>query len=311
MINLLTKYPLILTEAAIVEPLRRSKPNFLHPQLLNAPLIYHSMGHLALSQLYQDYIGIAVQANLPILLSTPTWRANHERVNNAQITTSINQDAAKFLLGIKQKEQQQLPTNSQNLIKIGGLIGPKNDCYRPEFGLSIPAAEAFHQWQINELVEGGVDFLIAQTLPNLNEAMGIARAMAKTGKDYIISFVINRRGLLLDGNSLSHAIETIDQGVASKPLAYMINCAYPTFLNAAQQPKDLFQRLIGFQANASSLDHTELDGCDNLHTNDIREWASAMLELHQKYGIKILGGCCGTGREHLEKIIEKQWKIDN
>lgn len=89
-----------------------------------------------------------------------------------------------------------------DMVKIGGFISCRNDCYKPDEGLSASEAEKFHSWQIDQLAQAGVDFLIAGTLPNVDEAMGIARAMEKTGVPYIISFVINRRGSVLDGTSL-------------------------------------------------------------------------------------------------------------
>jgi len=299
MLSLLKQNKLILTEAAIVEQLRRCPQINLHPQLLNAPFIYTSQGKKHLTDLYQSYLSIAIDADLPILLSTPTWRANEERGNATEIKPSINLDAAKFMLEIKKLQ----PARYQEKIKIGGLIGPKNDCYKPKQGLSIPTAQSFHQWQIDELVEGGVDFLIAQTLSSLDEAIGIAQAMANTGLPYIISFVIDKKGKLLDGHSLELATKKIDRIVQPNPLGYMVNCAYPSFLNAEQQPVKLFKRLIAFQANASSLDHTQLDGCNELQSNDIQEWGTEMLKLNQQYGIKILGGCCGTGTEHLKVLV--------
>jgi len=302
MLSLLKENKLILTEAAIVEQLRRCPQINLHPQLLNAPLIYTPQGKEHLTDLYQSYLSIAIDADLPILLSTPTWRANEERVNAAGIKPSINLDAAKFMLEIKKLQ----PAQYQEKIKIGGLIGPKNDCYKPEQGLSNPEAQTFHQWQIDQLVEGGVDFLIAQTLPSLDEAIGIAQVMANISLPYIISFVIDKKGKLLDGHSLNLATKKIDQMVQPNPSAYMVNCAYPTFLHAEQQPAELFKRLIAFQANASSLDHTQLDGCDLLQSNDIQEWGTEMLKLNQQYGIKILGGCCGTGSEHLRVLVNNK-----
>jgi methionine synthase I (cobalamin-dependent) len=35
----------------------------------------------------------------------------------------------------------------------------------------------------------------------------------------------------------------------------------------------------------------------------VGEWGEEMLALHKKHGIKILGGCCGTGVEHLKYIV--------
>jgi methionine synthase I (cobalamin-dependent) len=84
----------------------------------------------------------------------------------------------------------------------------------------------------------------------------------------------------------------------------MVNCAYPTFLCPEKQPASLFDRLIGFQANASSLDHCDLDGSDRLEQEDVSDWGDAMLALNESYGVKILGGCCGTTGIHLRYIVD-------
>ena len=66
----------------------------------------------------------------------------------------------------------------------------------------------------------------------------------------------------------------------------------------------MFKRLIRYQANASSLDHTQLDGSENLQVDEISDWGDRMLELYREYGVKILGGCCGTNAAHLRYIVE-------
>lgn len=285
-------------EAAIVERLRRPTAIQLHPTLLNAPLIYTEAGRRALAGIYQGYIDIAANAALPIFLCTPTWRANQSRVADAKASQTINQDAAGFI-----QELRRSQGSSAGQIKIGGMIGCKNDCYRPDEGLSVSEAQQFHTWQIVQLVQGGVDFLIAETLPNVQEALGIANAMAMTQTPYIISFVISRAGQVMDGASLNAAVALIDSNTRHKPLGYMVNCAYPTFLCPGRQPADLFNRLIGFQANASSLDHCDLDDSSQLKADELSEWGDLMLQLNQGYGVKILGGCCGTGNEHLQALV--------
>jgi hypothetical protein len=57
----------------------------------------------------------------------------------------------------------------------------------------------------------------------------------------------------------------------------MINCAYPSFLNAHQQPASVLPRLIGFQANASSLDHAQLDGAATLRADALSDWGDRMI----------------------------------
>lgn len=103
-------------------------------------------------------------------------------------------------------------------ILIAGTIGPKNDCYTPGEGLSKNEAEEFHAWQISELKKGGADFIIAETIPNIQEALGIAYAASKMNIDYIISFVISRNGKILDKTDLSDAIKLIDKNTSKIPL---------------------------------------------------------------------------------------------
>ncbi|MBW7988942.1 MAG: homocysteine S-methyltransferase family protein [Planctomycetes bacterium] len=297
--SFIEKHNLILTEAAIVEQLRRAGGIKLHPNLEHAPLIYDDKGKKELQRLYQSYISIATQAELPFIMCTPTWRANYERVTESGFNRNINSDAAGFM-----KDLRDAQGPGATMIKIGGLVSCKNDCYKPEEGLSVSESEIFHCWQIDQLAEAGVDFLIAETLPNTEEAIGIAKAIEKTATPYIISFVINRSGCVLDGTSLWEAIQNIDGATRQQPLCYMVNCSYPTFLCAEKQPTNLFSRLIGYQANASSLNHCDLDESTQLETENVVDWGEEMLRLNRKYGMKILGGCCGTGVTHLRYLAE-------
>lgn len=289
---------LVLIEAAIIEQLRRSGKVRLHPILANAPLIYDEYARSELRKIYEGYIKISLDAGIPFLMCTPTWRANMARVSKSDVPPSINTDTVHFLQEIRNAQQ-----SGNEMIKIGGLIGCKNDCYKPDEGLSAAESEQFHSWQIDQLAKAGIDFLIAATLPNTEEAKGIAKAMEKTHIPYIISFVISRNGQILDGTDLSIAVDIIDSSTNRKPLGFMVNCSYPSFLCADRQPPELFDRLIGYQANASSLDHCDLDNAKRLETEDVSDWGNEMLKLNRLYGVKILGGCCGTGEEHLRYII--------
>lgn len=297
--KLLENNPFILMEAAIVEQLRRSGEVRLHDSLVNAPLIYNPAAREIMGAIYVEYMRLAQSAHLPILVCTPTWRANKARVHASDVSNNVNFDAVSFMRELRDSEGY-----CDALVKIGGMIGCKNDCYQPDEGLSALEAQHFHAWQIQQLTTGGVDFLIAETLPNVQEALGIAKAMEVTGVPYIISFVISRDGRVLDGSSLEAAIDLIDSGTRRPPLGYMINCAHPSFLCPEEQPGNIFTRLIGYQANASSLDHCELEKTDELQVDDVIEWGQLMLTLNSAYGVKILGGCCGTSVHHLQYLIE-------
>jgi homocysteine S-methyltransferase len=296
--ELLANHRFILAEAAVIERLRRSSTIELDKSLVHTPLIYSDDGRAELKSIYREYLGIAEANDRPILLCTPTWRANRERVQASNQPQSINIDAVKFLQELVAEESRKVP------VKIGGLIGCKNDCYLPEQGLSLNEASEFHKWQINQLASAGVDFLIAVTLPSVEEAAGISLAMEATGLPYIISFVVGADGNVLDGTEIQKAIDYVEAKTTNKPLGYFVNCSYPSFLHPDRQSKTLFERLIGIQANASSLSHDELDGSAELRSESVEEWGRLMVQLNKELGLKILGGCCGTDGKHLEYLTE-------
>ncbi len=297
MITLLKEYPLILMEGAIVERVRHESKEALHPRLVNALLIYTETGRKLMESLYREYLDIAREAALPMILCSPTWRANRERVSAGRAPEQISGDNIRFLKELA-AQYPQVP------VRIGGMLGCRNDCYKAHEALTAEEAEDFHIWQIEELSRGGADFLIAETLPAVSEALGLGRAMRRSTLPYILSFTIDRAGRVLDGTLLSEAIRYLDTQLDGAPLGYMVNCAYPTFLNIAAQDKRALQRLIGFQANASDLDQCDLDGSCELHANPVDAWGEAMRIIHRKAGVPILGGCCGTNGAHIRYLAK-------
>ncbi len=87
--------------------------------------------------------------------------------------------------------------------------------------------------QATALATAGVDFLFAATLPNTDEALGMAHAMAACRIPYVVSFVLQRDGRLLDGIPLHQAVATIDEAASPRPLFYMANCVHPQVFEAA------------------------------------------------------------------------------
>lgn len=289
----------ILMEGAVIEILRRDGKVSFHPELIHAPLIYDTEGSKELVSIFKAYLNVAKEKDIPYIMCTPTWRANKANVRKSGIQESVNRDAVRFMEKLREEAG-----DFGKKIMIGGTVGPKNDCYTPSAGLSKKEAEEFHAWQLSELQKGGVDFIIAETIPNVQEAMGIACAAAKLNLDYIISFVISRNGKILDGTAIGDAITLIDSQVSKVPLGFAVNCAHPSFLCADRQSKGVFDRLIAYLANASSLDHCDLENSDCLHVDDVAHWGDEMLRLNREFGIRILGGCCGTDQRHLEYLTK-------
>ena len=171
MLSLFSDLPLhVLSEAAICERLRGNDAITLHPTLFNTPLIYDESAAKLLASITHQYIDIAREFAVPIIIAAPTWRLDAQRVAGADVPASINRDAVDFIQKIKQDAGYEP-------VYVTGLLAPKNDCYDPNAALSVGEAESFHATQAEQLAEAGLDLLTAQTVPAVSEAEGMARAM--------------------------------------------------------------------------------------------------------------------------------------
>jgi homocysteine S-methyltransferase len=304
--DFLASTELILAEGSIYERLRRHPSIEFDPYLAHSTLIYDSAAAAILEGVHREYLDVGQNYGLPMTAATDTWRANKERISQSKFAEhAVNQDNARFLRSICNSYGDMAAP-----VFICGVLGPKGDAYRPDEALPIDEAEDFHRFQIEALAEAEVDFIKAATLPAFSEALGIARAMATTGLPYILSFVIRDNGTLLDGTPLHQAIQKIDAGVHRSPIGYAVNCVHPIVLIKGLTRDELAQRslsnrLVGFSANTSAKRPEELDGLEDLETDEPEILGLLMQKVHQKYGTKILGGCCGTSTNHIEFIAKK------
>lgn len=296
----------LLTEGAIVERLRRGTGIRLDPHVVNAGMIYEPEGRAALERIYRGYIDIGQAFGLHMILLTPTWRANPDRLRAAGLADrDVNGDGFRFLDSIRQSYGDYA-----DRVFIGGLMGCAGDAYDPAEALAQEKAASFHRTQAQALADAGVDFLLASTLPAAGEAVGIAAAMASCGIPYIPSFIIRPTGTLLDGTPLHEVVARIDTDVDPAPLGYMVNCTHPSVFAEAMEREtgrspSLSKGMLGLQANASALSPEELDNLDHVDKAESpEEFAEAMLKVHRRFGIKILGGCCGTDDRHIRCIAE-------
>jgi homocysteine S-methyltransferase len=65
------------------------------------------------------------------------------------------------------------------------------------------------------------------------------------------------------------------------------------------------QRLIGIQANTSSISPEELDDSSEIIIEDAETLIVDMLKLRHYHHLKIFGGCCGTDQRHIQQLTER------
>lgn len=295
---LVNKTP-VLNQGSAYELLRRSDQVEVDAHISHACLVYDEAAAGVLEHLYRAYIDAALAHGLMAAVGTATWRANPQRVAASPYAgCDVNGDNVRFLAELRQSYGDDAVK-----ILIEGLIGPRGDAYKPEQALTVAEAERFHRQQIDSLVNAGVDYLQVATLPALSEALGIARAIDQTGAEYILSFVLDRQGCLLDGTTLVDAIAQIDSEVDSSRIFYGVNCVHPSIMAQAMAEYPMLRgRLISFHGNTSDLSSEELDNAEQLHTEEPEVFARVNLRLAQQADIPIIGGCCGTDPTHMQAI---------
>lgn len=138
--NCIETKPAILMEGALGERLKREHNIIFDKFVAMAGLIYEKKSALALSSLWNEYIEIARKYQLPFIATTPTRRANRERIHLSQYSENIIVDNVSFLKNIQQ--------NSGIEMYVGGLLGCKGDAYTGKGALSEQEAVRFHKWTI-------------------------------------------------------------------------------------------------------------------------------------------------------------------
>jgi len=304
--DFLEKSPCILGEGAVIERLRRNTDLELDPDIVNSAFIYDEEKREALETIYRQYLDIGFQYDLPLFLSTPTWRASRERIAAAGYAQQdVNGDNFLFFDTLRNSYGEYA-----RKVAICGLLSCRGDAYNQAEALSAAEAHKFHAWQATRLAEAGVDLLLAATLPALSEATGLASALAETGQPYIISFIARPEGTLIDGTPLKEAINSIDAAVSPKPLAYMVNCTHASIfrnalLHTVNSSSAVHKRIVGLLANTAALTPEELDNSDDLVAEAPETFGRSVADLRDEFGMKILGGCCGTDDRHIRSLAKR------
>ena len=304
------QHPCILGEGAVIERLRRNGYQ-LDSQVVNSAFIYDDANRAAIENIYRQYLDIGYECDLPLVLSTPTWRASRQRSEAAGYRDrDLNADNFRFLDALRASYGPYA-----RKVAICGLLSCRGNAYDPAEALEAEEAARFHTWQAERLAEAGVDFLLAATLPALSEALGLATALAATGTPYVVSFVIRPEGTLLDGTPLNQALAAIEDSASPGPRAFMANCTHASFLKSAlshrrHSSNHVRKRIIGLFANTAALTPEELDDSDSLVEEDPEVFGQTVAGLHADFGLKILGGCCGTDDRHIRSLAMQLARCD-
>jgi len=298
----------ILADAAIETRIMFETSIKLDPNLQVAALLERPRGRAALRDVYATYLDVAWAHGLPLVMGTPTFRASRRyveraRAGGADTVRRLSVEAVAFLNEIRDDGEH-------DPVFIAGVVGPYGDAYTPDDCLNHLDGADYHLEQVRALAEAGADLLYAPTFPSVDEAHGVAIAMATTALPYAVSFVLDERGRVLDGTRLRDAIARIDEAVSPAPAWYSISCVHPTVARraldelASTAPREL-ERLKEVKANGSRLTPAELVTLDHPDSDPPDDFGEALNQLGLDFDLQILGGCCGTDSTHLAALARR------
>jgi homocysteine S-methyltransferase len=258
--------------------------------LWSANALLTDEGSRVLRQIHEDYL----------LAGADILTANTFRTHRRALAPSGNAGRALELtrraVDIARQAAAALPSATTRC--VAGSISTLEDCYRPDLVPSDDELRAEHSERVQHLLECGVDVFLVETINSVREARIIAKLAVITGTPVIVSFVCNREGKILSGESLSDAArELLPLGIA----ALGVNCgptpnlAKPLAELQSACPQDF--PLIAY-GNIGYAD--DADGWVNTDAEEPAAYCAHAV----RWRAQIIGGCCGTTPAHIAHLNE-------
>lgn len=182
---------------------------------------------------------------------------------------------------------------------VGGSYAPLEDCYEPD---RVPGQDELvgeHSQLVEWLVAEGVDFLIPETINAVREGAVMARAASESGLPFVISFVVDEKGCLLDGTPVAQAVGQTDfpgriaVGLNCRPMD-VIAAALPVLTACYAGPVLLYPNGVGRPHDDLGWVFEENDASIEKFVATAKGWRGE--------GAKILGGCCGTTPKYIQAL---------
>jgi 5-methyltetrahydrofolate--homocysteine methyltransferase len=243
------------------------------------------------------------------VLATNTFNAN--AISQADfaaeaLVAQMNRASAEIVRGVA----DAYSANDGKPRWVAGAVGPTNKTLSLSPNVNDPGfrevdfdqVKAVYREQVDALVEGGVDFILIETIfDTLNAKAAIMATLeAEQALGRELPLMISMTLTDLSGRNLSgHTVEAFWASVRhARPITVGLNCSF----GAGQ----LRPHLAALSAIADTLvmaypnaglpnELGEYDEAAEQTAAQVREWAESRL-------VNIVGGCCGTTPSHIAAI---------
>src|SRR6516225_1466775 len=188
---------------------------------------------------------------------------------------------------------------------VAGSLGPTTKL--PSLGhIGFDAMVAAYEEQAAALIEGGVDLLLVETAQDLLQAkigvIGVLEALRKSGKrlPVTVQVTLQESGTMLLGTEIGAALTALEPFDVD---AIGLNCATgPKEMNDAIRYLALNStKQVSVLPNAGLPENVGGHPVYKLTPQELADYHKHFVE---DYGVRIVGGCCGTTPEHLKAVVD-------
>jgi 5-methyltetrahydrofolate--homocysteine methyltransferase len=258
----------------------------------------------AVTAVHRSFLEVGVD-----VLETNTFRSNRLTLAEYGLgsrTIEINRRAAEIARAVADEYSQE-----EHPRFVAGSVGPSGKLPSmddPELSnVSYDELADVFREQAMGLLLGGVDLLLIETSQDILEVKaaihGIQRAFKETGIYLPIQaqVTLDTTGRMLLGTDIG-AVETILAGLPIDVIG--LNCSTgPDYMREPIQVLgDVSQLPVSCIPNAGLP--LNVDG-KAVYPMEPEPFAEELTEFVKKYGVSVVGGCCGTTPEHLKILVDK------
>jgi homocysteine S-methyltransferase len=240
------------------------------------------------------------------ILETNTFGANRFRLSRhglAGKTAEINAAGVR----VARQAVEHLKDKQAGEAWVAGAIGPLGVRLEPLGKTGLDEARAAFAEQIQALTEAGVDCLIIETMPALNEAHEALAAAREIAPDIpvLVMVTVDDESNCLDGSSPEQAAALLTEWGAG---AIGVNCSTgpATVLTAIEAMRKATTLPIAAMPNAGmprAVEGRNIYLCSPEYMASFARKAIAA-------GAQIVGGCCGTTPNHIRAMRSAMRAID-
>jgi 5-methyltetrahydrofolate--homocysteine methyltransferase len=185
---------------------------------------------------------------------------------------------------------------------VSGSVGPTGKLLKPYGDTDPEAVFASFRQQIGALISGGIDVVCIETMTDLTETELAVKAARELNPEIpvmaTVTFRKTPRGFFtIMGSSIRETAGRLKNAGAN---IIGSNCGNGagTMLEIAREMMQYAELPVAIQSNAGLPVHSD-KGLFYPETPEfVAEKAASMLQ----YGVQIVGGCCGTGPDHIRAM---------